>query len=123
MNNGGLIFEVQIIMNLLRLIDRHYTERHSPGFYADALSVKERAMNKYSRMILNKTVYQLIQDKLHHEGIRMLLTTNSSVKQIAYKIGCCDPAYFNRCFKKKTGLSPRRYRVLMGDLVLSREYC
>lgn len=114
MDNGNLTFEVQLVMKLIRLIDRHYTEQHSPGFYADALLVKERILNKHCRRILNKTVYQLIQDKLHHEGIRMLLTTNSSVKQIAYKIGCCDPAYFNRCFKKKTGLSPRRYRVLVG---------
>jgi len=114
MNNGDLFFEVQVVMKLINLINKHYTEQHSPGYYTKALSINERALNKYCKMILNRTVYQLIQDKLHHEGMRMLLTTNSSVKQIAYEIGCCDPAYFNRCFKKKMGLSPRRYRLLMG---------
>ncbi|MCC6580585.1 MAG: helix-turn-helix transcriptional regulator [Phycisphaeraceae bacterium] len=31
-------------------------------------------------------------------------------KQIAGRLGFCDPFYFSRCFKQVTGLSPRRYR-------------
>lgn len=37
-------------------------------------------------------------------------TTQSSIKDIAWKLGYEDPLYFSRAFKKCTGLSPSQYR-------------
>jgi len=105
---------VQILMKLVRLIDKHFAQHRSPMFYADMLSIHEPTLNRYSRMVLGKTVYQLIQEKIHYEAIKLLTITDWSVKRIAYEIGCCDPCYFNRCFKKKTGRTPRRFRLLVG---------
>lgn len=40
----------------------------------------------------------------------LLLTTNLSISEIAYKVGMSDPAYFNRCFKAQFGKAPSVYQ-------------
>lgn len=125
MNTANLTYEVQgpyvvqnvpdrirVIVNLNRLIDQYFTQHRSPAFYANELSINENLLNKYCRMVMDRTVYELVQEKLHREAVKLLITTDWAVKRIAYEIGCCDPCYFNRCFKKKTGKTPRRYRLV-----------
>ncbi|NRF37590.1 AraC family transcriptional regulator [Pedobacter foliorum] len=102
--------ELQVLIDLIGLIEKHFRKERSPGYYAISLSIKTFTLNSLSKKILRKTIYELIQDKIHHEAIKLLTTTNWSVKRIAYEIGGNDPCYFNRCFKKKTGLSPKRFR-------------
>lgn len=36
--------------------------------------------------------------------------TSMKVKEISYRLGYADPYYFTRDFRKKVGMSPRRYR-------------
>jgi AraC-like DNA-binding protein len=105
---------IRLLMELVRLIDKYYTRHRSPAFFAEALSINEPVLNKYSRMVLGKTVYELIQEKIHHESVKLLITTDWSVKRIAYEIGYSDPCYFNRCFKKKTGITPKKFRSYVG---------
>lgn len=125
MNTANLTFEVQeifgiqhipdhaqILMKLVGLIDKHFTQHRSPAFYAEIMSISEVMLNKYSRMVFGQTVYEIIQEKLHRKAVYLLVKTDWSVKRIAYEIGCSDPCYFNRCFKKKTGRTPRRYRLV-----------
>jgi AraC-like DNA-binding protein len=101
--------EVQILIDLVGLIDKHYRKQRLPVYYALSLSLKVITLNSLSKMVLHKTVYELIQERLHHEAVHLLLTTDWSVKRIAYEIGYTDPCYFNRWFKKKTGFSPKQF--------------
>lgn len=40
----------------------------------------------------------------------LLLTTDLTISEIAYKVGMSDPAYFNRCFKTQFGKAPSIYQ-------------
>src|SRR6056297_1794957 len=40
----------------------------------------------------------------------LLLTTNKSIKEIAYELGFQSIHYFSRCFKKKLGVNPSEVR-------------
>ncbi|MGG1518101.1 AraC family transcriptional regulator [Paenibacillus oryzisoli] len=40
----------------------------------------------------------------------LLLTTETNVETIAIELGYCDVSYFNRMFKKLTGMTPSSYR-------------
>jgi len=40
----------------------------------------------------------------------LLLTTDLTISEIAYKVGMSDPAYFNRCFKAQFGKAPSIYQ-------------
>lgn len=41
----------------------------------------------------------------------MLLNSNDTVNEIAYELGFEYPEYFSRLFKKKTGISPSKFRL------------
>lgn len=43
-------------------------------------------------------------------GAELLLTTDLTISEIAYKVGLSDPAYFNRCFKTQFGKAPSVYQ-------------
>ena len=45
----------------------------------------------------------------------LLLNTNKSQKEIAFKLGFESDVYFNRLFKRKTGLAPGRFRNMSSN--------
>lgn len=112
--------KLQVLIDLVGLINTHYRVHRSPSFYVEKLSIKEYTLNQYCLIWLQKSTYELIQDKIHNEAVRLLLTTDWSAKRIAYEIGCSDPGYFSRCFKKKTGFTPKRFRISGHKMFINR---
>lgn len=53
---------------------------------------------------------QYFQNLKIQKAIELLSTTNTSVKEIAYRLNFETPAYFCARFKKQTGMSPLEYR-------------
>jgi len=51
-----------------------------------------------------------IQKRVTLEAKRMILTSDRSLKEIAYQLGFNDAAYFSNFFKIQTGSSPREFR-------------
>jgi len=56
------------------------------------------------------TPYAYFLEKKINLAKDMLLNTNLSVKQIANNLYFADEYYFSNVFKKKTGVSPSKYR-------------
>ena len=40
-------------------------------------------------------------------------TMQSSIKEVVYMIGMSDSKYFAKCFKKKYGVSPMKYKACL----------
>ena len=53
-----------------------------------------------------------INDFIVGKAKNLLLSTEESVSEIAYKLGFNYPHYFSRLFKNKTGVTPQKYREL-----------
>lgn len=95
------------------LVEKHYKEMHSVQQYSDLLSVTADYLGKAIRKSLNVTASDYILDRLLLEAKRLIVFTNLTSKEIAYKLHIEDPSYFSRMFKRKTGLSPNEYRHSM----------
>ncbi|TAL78786.1 MAG: AraC family transcriptional regulator, partial [Bacteroidetes bacterium] len=48
---------------------------------------------------------------------KLLLSSELSVSEIAYKLNFEDNSYFSKVFKNKTGLTPKRFRDIHIKLV------
>lgn len=103
-----------ILQNLKSFIEIHFKIKHSPSDYADLLNITPKALAKITKKHFNKTLSNLIAERIIIEAKRELYLTNKSVKEIAYKLGYEDEHYFSRFFKTNANVSPQLYRDTVG---------
>ena len=103
-----------ILQKLKDYIELHYKTLHTPGDYADMLNISPKALAKITKAHFNKTLTNLIAERIIIEAKRELYLTNKTVKEIAYELGYNDESYFSRFFKTNADISPQLYRETVG---------
>jgi AraC family transcriptional activator of pobA len=95
-------------------IEDNFKTKHSAGNYASLLNISPKALAKISKTYFNKTLTDLIAERIIIEAKRELYLTNKTVKEIAYELGYDDEHYFSRFFKINADVSPQLYRETVG---------
>jgi YesN/AraC family two-component response regulator len=103
-----------ILQNLKDAIELNFKTKHAPSHYADLLNISAKALAKLSKTHFNKTLTDLISERIIIEAKRELYLTNKAVKEIAYELGYDDEHYFSRFFKTNADISPQGYRETVG---------
>jgi len=103
-----------ILQNLKTAIEDNFKTKHSAGNYASLLNISPKALAKISKTYFNKTLTDLIAERIIIEAKRELYLTNKTVKEIAYELGYDDEHYFSRFFKTNADVSPQLYRETVG---------
>lgn len=98
------------VEQLLALIGTHYREHRPLAFYAERIGVSATHLNRIARTATGLSVQALAARRLLDEARRDLVFSPSPVQTIAYALGFSDPAYFNRFFRRGTGVTPGAYR-------------
>ena len=79
-------------------------------YLANQLNYSANYLSDMLRLLTGQNAQQHIHEKLIEKAKEKLLTTNLSVSEIAYELGFERSQSFNRLFKKKTEMSPLKYR-------------
>lgn len=103
-----------ILQQLKEAIEQHYRTKHSAGDYAGLLNTSGSALARIAKSYFNKTLTNLIAERIIIEAKRELYLTSKAVKQIAYELGFNDEYYFSRFFKNNAGIPPQAYRDTVG---------
>lgn len=103
-----------ILQNLKNFIEIHFRNKHSASEYADLLNISSKALAKITKTHFNKTLTDLISERIIIEAKRELYLTDKAVKEIAYELGYEDEHYFSRFFKNNADVSPQMYRDTVG---------
>ena len=106
--------EPVILQSLKEAIERDFKSKHTPQDYAVSLNISPNALAKITKAHFNKTLTNLIAERIIIEAKRELYLTNKSVKEVAYELGYDDEYYFSRFFKKNVNISPQTYRETVG---------
>ncbi len=106
--------EPQILKNLKTAIEANFTTKHAAGEYASLLNITANALAKLVKTQYNKTLTELITERIVLEAKRELYLSSKSIKEIAWALGYADEYYFSRMFKTKTEVSPQTYRDTVG---------
>ncbi|MBB5645958.1 helix-turn-helix domain-containing protein [Pedobacter cryoconitis] len=77
---------------------------------ADQLHLSSYYLSDLLRSLTGQSAQQHIQEKLIEKAKEYLSITNLSVAEIAYQLGFEYPQSFNKLFKKKTNISPLKFR-------------
>ncbi len=103
-----------VLQDLKRKIEENFRSKHSAGEYAELLNISSKALAKATKKHFNKTVTDLISERIIIEAKRELYLTDKQVKLIASELGYNDEYYFSRFFKNYTDVSPQMYRNTVG---------
>lgn len=103
-------FQVALNKNMLDIIKGNATHILNVQEYADILTMHPNYLSNVVKAKTGKTVKQWIDERIISEAKSLLNNTNKSVAQIAFNLTFYDTSNFSRFFKKKTGLTPAKYR-------------
>lgn len=105
------------IHQLSRLVDSYFINEHQIRFYTSAFNVTEKQLNEICNKNFNCGLKKILKDRLMQEARKLLLSSELSVSEISYKLNFEDNSYFNKVFKKQTGLTPKRFRDIHKKFV------
>lgn len=111
---AGAPKESAVVQNLKEAIEKHFKTKHAPRDYAEMLNLSAGALARITKTHFNKTLTDLIAERIVIEAKRELYLTNKAIKQIAYDLGYQDEYYFSRFFKTNADVSPQMYRETVG---------
>jgi len=103
-----------VLQSLKSEIETNFKEKHSASDYADLLNISSNALAKIVKAHYNKTLTELITERIIIEAKRELYMTTKPIKEIAWSLGYNDEFYFSRLFKTNTDISPQMYRDTVG---------
>jgi YesN/AraC family two-component response regulator len=110
-------FNQDIVSQFEQLLKSYYASKKQLELGIPTVQFCGGALNmspKYLSDLLRKETGKGAQDHIHHfiieKAKNSLLNSNKSTSEIAYNLGFDYPQYFSRIFKKKTTMSPTRFR-------------
>jgi AraC family transcriptional regulator, transcriptional activator of pobA len=103
-----------VLQSLKEAIEKDFKVKHSASDYAQTLNISAKALAKITKTHFNKTLTELIAERIIIEAKRELYLSNKTVKEIAYELGYEDEYYFSRFFKTNADVSPQIYRETVG---------
>lgn len=102
----------EMVRQFKDLLTAHSHTIKNPSAYASKLNVSTGYLNEAIKRVTGSTVSYWIQQEIFSEAKRLLYHTDATIKQIAQELGYKDYSYFSRAFRKASGLSPLKFRML-----------
>lgn len=102
--------EEDLFRNFSRLVEIHFRSKHSVSEYADLLGIAPKSLSTRLKKLNLENPNEVIKARIVLEAKRLIMYTDSSMKEIGYQLGYDDPAYFNRIFHQKAGCTPAAFK-------------
>ncbi|MDO8904266.1 helix-turn-helix domain-containing protein [Hydrogenophaga sp.] len=99
-----------LFTRFLLLVEQHFLEHWPLERYASHLGLSTQRLNRLVRAGSGRSALELVHERLTREACRRLIYIAAPAASLALELGFEDPAYFSRFFKRRTGLSPQRWR-------------
>ena len=93
----------------LRYIKENLTEDLSLQTVAKQMLLSPIHFHNLFKASVGQTLHDYVEERRIKAAINLLLTTELTLTQIAFQCGFSSQSYFSYVFKRKMGLSPRKY--------------
>ncbi len=97
-------------LKLQRLLEKENQKNKSVAYYATQLGVTSKTLNNITQRILKKPAKQFIDDNFFLKIKRLLINSDLSIKEIAYRSGFEEPSNLFKFFKRQTQMTPESFR-------------
>ncbi|AUC77065.1 helix-turn-helix domain-containing protein [Olleya sp. Bg11-27] len=99
------------IFQFLELMETTFLYETTTEYYATQLGISSKRLNQVLKEKLNCTAKQIIQQRQITEAKRSLIKSDSTTKEIAFRLGFDSISSFSRFFKKNVGVSPSVFKT------------
>ena len=94
----------------VRMVHEEYAREHQVVYYAKKMNMQPSALCRLVKKESGHTAMEIINQTLIMDAKTQLRTENTPVKDIALGLGFNNAAFFNKFFKKHTGVTPQMFR-------------
>ncbi len=105
----GAISEQRMYTVIAYLYD-NYPRKLTGDILEKELSYNFDYLNQQFHRFFKVSIFRMLETIRIEIAQNLLLTTDCAVERIATEVGYKDASYFSKVFKKRTGVSPARYR-------------
>ncbi|MBQ7564296.1 MAG: response regulator [Lachnospiraceae bacterium] len=98
------------ITDVVTYIDRHFSDELSLVFLSEHFHIESTYLSRLFKKETGENVMNYIAKKRIGRAESLIREGELPINEIAFLVGYNDYNYFNKVFKKLTGLSPRDYR-------------
>jgi AraC family transcriptional activator of pobA len=106
----GLNAPAPTVQRFRQLVEMHYRDNLRVDEFCRMLNVTRAHLHSSCLRAFGRPPQRLVHDRLAVEARLRLGQSAAPIEQVAYSLGFRDPAYFNRFFRRLTGVSPGAYR-------------
>ena len=99
-----------LIVRIDQYIEQHYAEDLTLSLLADEMHYSPSYISRFYKAGTGTNLMTHLYNVRIQKARELLSGTNDKVSDIATRTGFCSTKYFNRVFKKLTGVSPVQYR-------------
>lgn len=93
------------------LVEKNYTNTRNVKDYAKMLFCSSKLLNQVIKEFTLNTAKTFIDDYVMLEAKRSMISTNQNIKEISFKLGFDEVTNFTKFFKKKSGVSPKIFKL------------
>ncbi|MBO8164316.1 MAG: helix-turn-helix domain-containing protein [Brevibacillus sp.] len=99
-----------VLEQVKQYLQQHFAEEIKLEEVAEKFGISPYYLSKLFSQQGQITFIDYLTELRLEAAKRLLADPGKGLKEIAYDVGYCNPNYFSRVFKKKTGLTPSEYR-------------
>ncbi len=100
----------ELTTSYIKLVEQNYTKHRELGFYAEKLNITTKHLARVVKQTSDKSAMEWIEKYVILDAISQLLSSNISVKEIAYRLNFPSQSCFGKYFNRIVGVSPTIYR-------------
>jgi YesN/AraC family two-component response regulator len=103
-----------VVRDAKSYIENHYNEPISLQSVSRALGISTGYLSKCFKNVEGSSFTEYLTDYRLTKAKELIRLGNSTITDIAYKVGFSDSNYFGKCFKKKEKMSPKEYYTIQA---------
>lgn len=100
---------------VLHYITGHFSEEISLETLAGSANISVSECLRCFKSVMNTTPYRYLMELRLSKAAELLRATDDPVSVIAEQVGFCHLSHFGKSFRKKTGMSPSKYRKMWNQ--------
>ncbi|WP_139955988.1 AraC family transcriptional regulator [Flavicella sediminum] len=107
---GTQVKQHQLFIQFKNLVESQYTTTRNVKDYANMLLVSTKLLNQVVKFFTLNTAKAFIDEYVVLEVKRAIVSTDKSLKEIAYEVGFDEVTNFTKFFKKHTHTTPKQFK-------------